>query len=331
MNEFIQQGLVEYRRQRASRTSFIKQTRRLAGLLDLGRKEKQFTALIMLTPLLEVGWIDGRIRQPEQDAIIEAAEIYGLLENESGYTEVMNRLSSRPHRSILEYWWLEIEKVGRSLSPGRCAAMAAYLLQQTHYISGLSREHTFGLWRGSRTGHEEQEALENMAKKLSHIQVVTEDHAPEPDNSTMDDLDAFLDVIPLVKVAWADGRISKRERKMIFDSAFELGLEPTAENVDRLAEWLDISPDEEFLNKGMHRLVEKFRSLHSDASAQWKYDLLSRCTLIAEASGGDRQSPSGGPRISEEERHAVMQIARVFRLASGSGDRQSTNQSQNTA
>lgn len=117
---------------------------------------------------------------------------------------------------------------------------------------------------------------------------------------------------------------------MIFDSAFELGLEPTAENVDRLAEWLEISPDDQLLSKGMYLLAEKFNDLPGDASAQRKYDLLSRCTLIAEASGGDRQNPSGGPRISEEEKHAVMQIARVLRMA-GNGSQEIADHARNVA
>lgn len=315
MHEFVTLGLTEYRKQRAARTAFLTHATGLAGLLRLQENSGTGTGLLMLTPLLEVSWVDGKIGNYEQDSILEAAEIYGLLETTNGYAEVMDRLCSRPHPRVLDSWWSEIESIGRSLPSAQCAAMASYLLQQTRYIAGLGQSHVYGLWRGYRGGEAEMEVLESTSKKLSELR----NSAKSTDgigDFAKNDID-ILNILPLIKVAWADGQISKRERRMIFDSAFELGVKPTADNIERLAGWLKLSPKEEFLLDGIALLGRRLRQSDPDELARKKYDLLSRCTLIAEASGGNAKTQGGGPRISSEEVHAVKQIASILNIAIG--------------
>lgn len=313
MNEFVTLGLTEYRKQRAARTAFLNHANGLAALLRLHENSETGTGLLMLTPLLEVSWVDGKIGNYEQDSILETAEIYGLLETTNGYAEVMDRLCSRPHPRVLDSWWKEIESIGLSLPPARCAAMASYLLQQTRYIAGLGQSHVYGLWRGYRSGEAEMEALEATSKKISELKGNAKTYDKAAD-SVKNDVD-ILNVLPLVKVAWADGQISKRERRMIFDSAFELGVKPSADNIERLAGWLKLSPKEDFLLDGIALLGRRLRNSDPDDLAKKKYDLLSRCTLIAEASGGSGKTQSGGPRISSEEFHAVKQIASILNIA----------------
>ena len=316
MNEFVRIGLLEYRKHRAARQSFLIQTKRIAELLWLNQPGEEPTGLLMLTPMIEVGWVDGRIGSYEQDAILEAADIYGLLEAEESYADVMERLSSRPHTSELERWWNEIETLGRKLPSGRCAAMASYMLQQTRYVSSLSQSHTYGTWRGMRAGQDEQVMLETASRKLLKLRSDARESVRK--NTDEKVAGSFLKILPLVKVAWADGRISKKERRMIFDSAFELGVKPTADNIARLAGWLKLSPDDNALNDGLTRLGSELSKLSPDELSNQKYDLLSRCTLLAEASGGNSKSASGGPRISSEEKDAVKHIARILHMATRS-------------
>jgi hypothetical protein len=79
-----------------------------------------------------------------------------------------------------------------------------------------------------------------------------------------------------------------------------------------------LSPDDEFFAVSLEKLREDLESLDDDRRADEKYSLISKCTLIAEASGGNSKYPSGGTRICAEEVDAVKHIAR---LLSGAIDR----------
>ena len=99
---------------------------------------------------------------------------------------------------------------------------------------------------------------------------------------------------------------------MIFDSMFDLGIDPNDENLSQLLGWLELSPSEEFFQESLEKLRAGLETLSGDERANEKYSLISQCTLIAEASGGNSNSPSGGPRICDEEITAVKQIARIL-------------------
>ena len=122
-------------------------------------------------------------------------------------------------------------------------------------------------------------------------------------------------MLPLIKVAWADGRITKRERQLIFDSLFDLGVEPTNDNLQLLLKWLELKPEDEFFEASMAKLRTGLEKLGPDARSDKKYSLLSRCTLVAEASGGDTTDASGGTKICREEVETVKHIARLLSRA----------------
>ena len=314
MSNFLMHGIAEYRNQSNRDRQFNGYARRIGNLLQISGLTINESYLLMLTPMIEVAWVDGRIGRREQNAILKAAESYGLLRDDANFVEIMERLSTRPHTAMIELWWDGIASMLSALPVGQIAAISSLMLAQTRYVADLGQKQIFGQWRGHSSGENEQNKLEETEKRFSSL----ETRQPATGSAAKKNgIDNHLKLLPLVKVAWADGRITKRERQMIFDSLFDLGVDPNNENLNRLLGWLEISPKDEFFRESLEKLRAGLETLSDDEHANEKYSLISQCTLVAEASGGDSNSPSGGARICDEEITVVKQIARILNGAIG--------------
>ncbi len=115
----------------------------------------------------------------------------------------------------------------------------------------------------------------------------------------------LLHLVPLVQVAWAEGRVSSRERELIVEAASERGIKEGTAAYKKLNEWLTKRPDEEFFERTLMILGAIIESLPAEKRAADESTLLSYCERIAEASGGIL----GIGRVSDKERKALKQIA----------------------
>ena len=275
MKSFVKSGLDEYRKRKQAESDFGINTSRIKQIFDLGNAERSHIALTALTPLILIAWSDGKIGAPEQDAMLRAADEYGIFDNEDIYAMLMERLTTRPHREMIQNLWDELATHCHDLDAANCTAFASHLYQQTKYIGELSKEHTFGLWRGSRAGVDELDTLADTERKIySLILKEAEERAPTE----------LRDVVPLVEVAWADGRITRRERQMIFNSLVEMNIPYSEENLRTLADWLELRPDDVFFADALRDIRNDISAAGPDVGTEKKYDIISRCTLVAEAS-----------------------------------------------
>jgi len=309
MDNFLRQGIEAYRSQTTRERKFVGYARRIRSLLQTAGRTSDDTFLLMLTPLIEVAWVDGRVGRFEQNAILKTAEIYGLLRDDVNFVEIMTRLSSRPYAAAMEKLWDDIAEQLSGLPLGMTAAISSLMLAQTRYVADLGQEQIFGLWRGHSSGRDEEINFEETEKRLSRFD---SKELPLDSQAEKSGIADHLKLLPLVKVAWADGRITKRERQMIFDSLFDLGVDPSDENLNQLLRWLELSPKEDFFQESLEKLRVGLETLDDDERAKEKYSLISHCTLIAEVSGGDSNFPAGGRRICDEEITAVKQIAKIL-------------------
>jgi len=126
----------------------------------------------------------------------------------------------------------------------------------------------------------------------------------------LDDYAKLVPLVPLVKTAWAEGRVTRRERHLVFEAAARMGVKPGSAAHTRLAEWLELHPTEEFYERSFEVLHGRWQTLDADEKSRRKFDLISDCTRIAEASGGAKEFPSGGAKICDEEIAVVKHIAR---------------------
>lgn len=98
-----------------------------------------------------------------------------------------------------------------------------------------------------------------------------------------------VSLLPLVYVAWADGKIQKSERDVILRIARENGL-LTHGGEDALARWLTEPPTRQQLQANLAALNELARrdrgSLTGAAGADEEQLLLAWCQDVADAAGG---------------------------------------------
>lgn len=307
MSQFLLESFRQYNERKKADRQFVSDCKRIKQLLEPTPLNCDDVYFLLLTPLIEVSWVDGRIGRYEQDAILRAAERYRILSNEENFFVLMERLSTRPHAKHYEAWWNELGERLDALALPELAALASHLFEQTKYIAGLGQKQLFGLWRGHHAGADEIEVLQQAEMRIRSLEQRLAKNGVKPSES-----DEMLKLVPLVDVAWADGRVTKKERKLIFDSFFDLGIRPTSENIQRLLSWLNLSPNGEFVRKSIERLKDRLEALPEDKRAAEKYGLISLCTLVAEASGGTKDFLAGGSRICDEEIVAVKRIAAIL-------------------
>ena len=342
MNTFFRRSINEYQKQISLKESFAIQTGRLRETLESvnwtkfeepptnRRLLRRHLRLLLLSPLLEIAWADGRVTCREYDVILQVAETYGLVKDDSGYFELLKRLTARPMPPVVGRMWQDFHRFFESLSESDREQVKFCLNVQAQFVAEQSSDNLIAFLRGERVSKTEQEhlqiisgQLENAcaaAKSLEEKRAATlaaERKANEMReltvaadlNETLDDYSKLIPLIPLVKTAWAEGRVTKRERHLIFEAANRFGIAPGTAAHRRLAEWLELHPTDEFYDSALDLLRGRWQKLDPDEKNRRRFELLDDCTRIAEASGGASRFPSGGAKICDEEILAVKHIA----------------------
>lgn len=115
-----------------------------------------------------------------------------------------------------------------------------------------------------------------------------------------------LTFLPLVQVAWADGKVQKAERAIILDTAARHGCtEGRAAAV--LGGWLAVCPSDRYFARARELLValaHKQRGLGADLQMAEVADLVDLCEDVAHAAGG----LFGVFPVHVQERRAITEI-----------------------
>ena len=119
---------------------------------------------------------------------------------------------------------------------------------------------------------------------------------------------AALGLVPLVQVAWADGRMDRGERKAILGGAAAAGAEPGSPSYALLEGWLDAKPGSEMLSAWADYIGGLTAVCSEGSMAALKEVTLRRAERVAEAAGG----VLGVRRISGSERAVLSRIAEAF-------------------
>lgn len=348
MTGFFLCGLNEYKRQIELQKSFQKHSEQVNSILRRIEKtnsnENSFEEnarcrmrLLLLMPLVEVAWADGRVTRREMDVIINAADVYGLVDNVGGYSELMERLLSRPAPQTIGRVWRELHNLLCGLPRSERNKLMFCLISQAKFVAEQSSESMIGFLRGERICEDENLALRAVVEQFNKIRKAAENtnesviETPvsqtekpretgiEKDSgfsiANREDYEKLIPVVPLVKTAWAEGRITKKERYLIFEAAARHGIKPDSTSYKRLCEWLELHPTDEFFEYALGDLTESWKNLDADEKKQRKFDILSDCTKIAEASGGSKKFPAGGMKICDEEIAVVKRIAQKISSA----------------
>ncbi|MBO0721005.1 MAG: TerB family tellurite resistance protein [Blastocatellia bacterium] len=115
----------------------------------------------------------------------------------------------------------------------------------------------------------------------------------------------LMPIVPLVQVAWAEGGVTPKERKLLLEIAEAREILPSTPAHDQLLEWLEHEPPQEFYDDTLHGLHLLLHAIPDDLREASRESLVEYCMQIAEVSGGIL----GFGRVSSDERELIARIA----------------------
>jgi hypothetical protein len=113
-----------------------------------------------------------------------------------------------------------------------------------------------------------------------------------------------LHLLPMVKVAWADGAVSISERRTILEAVEANGIAPGSEAAIFITSLLESRPSETLLNEILAIVKDILAVQGLKANS-----LLEACQHVATASGG---LLGLGNKVSDEEAEAIHKVAKAL-------------------
>ncbi len=118
-----------------------------------------------------------------------------------------------------------------------------------------------------------------------------------------------MSLFPLVEVAWADGKVDDKERRVVLQQAENVGLGRGTEAALLLANWLDEKPEPSWHQLWADYVAELSKKLKAEDRDLLKNEVLGRARLVAEASGG---LLGAGFSVSAAEKKVLETLERAF-------------------
>lgn len=120
-----------------------------------------------------------------------------------------------------------------------------------------------------------------------------------------------LSLVPLVRVAWADGSLDDKEQEAILKAASAQGINPAHPGYDALRSWLTEAPSDTLFNTWRNYVRELGMTMGKEPFAKVRTEILDRCQKVAEAAGGFLGL---GSKISASEREQLDLIDEAFEI-----------------
>lgn len=117
-----------------------------------------------------------------------------------------------------------------------------------------------------------------------------------------------LSLVPLVLVAWADGKLEAKERKVILEAAAANGLEVGTPAFDSLEGWLHELPPAGLLEAWLDYVKALTADLGEEGTAHLRQDILERAAKVAKSAGGWWDLGA----VSDEEKGVLAQLEKAF-------------------
>jgi hypothetical protein len=119
---------------------------------------------------------------------------------------------------------------------------------------------------------------------------------------------AALELVPLVEVAWADGKLDERERTAVLRAAREAGVTEDQPGFALLEGWLRQAPEPHLLETWSAYVSGLCEQLAPEARRKFREQLLGRTRAVAEAAGGFL----GIGKVSAEEQAVLATLDHAF-------------------
>lgn len=118
---------------------------------------------------------------------------------------------------------------------------------------------------------------------------------------------AAFGLLPLVEVAWADGKVDDKEKRAVLDAAKQSGV--TAAAVDVLGHWLADEPAKVLFETWKQYISAVVEHLTPEDRVLMRDEVLGRARAVAEASGGFLGL---GHKVSKAEKQVLDRISKAF-------------------
>ncbi|MDQ3009793.1 MAG: hypothetical protein M3X11_03690 [Acidobacteriota bacterium] len=123
----------------------------------------------------------------------------------------------------------------------------------------------------------------------------------------------LLQLVPPLRVAWAEGFVTPQEAERIFEAAHSREVAEGSPAWQQLSAWLNQHPSEEFFDKSLLLIGHLLQALPEWQRKNGRTRLIADCLEVANASDGREDSRS---RISEVEMETMETITVELRRAS---------------
>jgi tellurite resistance protein len=120
---------------------------------------------------------------------------------------------------------------------------------------------------------------------------------------------AALTLIPLIEVAWADGKMDASEREAVLFGAESTGIPRESPSHGLLRIWIEDQPAPDLVDAWSEFIRTLCRELSDEQRARLERNILDRAREVAEAAGGFLGL---GPKVSKQERAVLESLARAF-------------------
>lgn len=127
----------------------------------------------------------------------------------------------------------------------------------------------------------------------------------------------LLTLVPLLQVAWSDGKITSKERAGILEIARARGVTKGSPAEAKLTGWLDETPDPALFGRALTVIRHLVSHQTAENREKSSHDLVAACEKIAAASGG----VLGLASVSAEEKAVIERVASEIQKAHGEAAR----------
>lgn len=117
-----------------------------------------------------------------------------------------------------------------------------------------------------------------------------------------------LSLVPLIKVAWADGEIQLNERDAIMQGAKAKGIERDTPAFNTLKEWLESKPSDSLFEAWTSYVQALCAEMTAEQTKILRTQILTFAKVIADSAGGFL----GIKRIAKSEDEALDEISAAF-------------------
>ena len=118
-----------------------------------------------------------------------------------------------------------------------------------------------------------------------------------------------LGLVPLIDVAWADGKMDEKERLAVLSAAREKGVDDASPAGLLLAGWLSAPPAPKLREAWIAYVRALCQELDPEERSELRDDLLGRARAVAEAAGGFLGLRS---KISPREQQELARLEAAF-------------------